>query len=79
MTNIDTHTEDIAPRNFAKNAWTVQQRYGWGWSVYSPDGTPGAIAPVSTAKAAEVYCEQRNAGADHATAWAEALKHGSTR
>ncbi len=59
-----------------KAEWTVQDRHGWGWSAYTPEGMPGAITPISSRSSAQVYCDARNAGRDHQTAWNEAKASG---
>lgn len=61
----------------ASGKWERQDRYGWGWSVYGPDGMPGVITPVSTAAGADAYAAARNAGKDHAEAWAACKATGA--
>ena len=56
--------------------WTVQDRYGWGWSAYDPDGNPNAIEPLSTAHSVQVYCDARNEGKTHEEAWKLAKEAG---
>jgi hypothetical protein len=48
--------------------FVAHDRYGWGWGVRGPAGTP-AVSPTCTYAAAEHYAEKRNDGATHEDAY----------
>jgi len=72
---IRTAVHDILPEDIERDEahkapqWKVQDRHGWGWSVYDPDGKPGVIEAVSSRSAAEAYAKARTAGKSHEEAW----------